>query len=330
MDTIFCNIHEGYIKRNKCYLDTDPDVYFSNKSCQACDHYQEIITSKSSKLRISPKPIPVPGKPLVIASEAKRERIKESNLRAKCAWECIRRNKQYRADFKKYGNKDTTQINDTDEDVSVWAVIVGKWGIDGKLPNPDNPQPPNNLFLADPFITTSYPHPCKKILLVPPGTTLINRETKEKIKNKQWLLYDYKHKSHTEITLINCPRVFRLTVDVNPMFKKSDVRRSLLKEFDKAYDTLIRVRETLERRKPKHNRPRYNEINTYLRVYDLKLNMSWPDIAMTIFPEQTTKNTAYARRIKKTERPFPSAIENVKYYWKQANDLINKGGWRRL
>jgi hypothetical protein len=111
--------------------------------------------------------------------------------------------------------------------------------------------------------------------------------------------------------------------------KKEDIRRDIT--------FLINLLEWESRKlsvplgNPK--KPQWDVYDKYLQVHDLKKTnpeMSWSDIALKVFPRETVKNTSYKRKPRRPTLPQQTAIDKVKNYWKQANIMINEGGWRRI
>jgi preprotein translocase subunit Sss1 len=66
----------------------------------------------------------------------------------------------------------------------------------------------------------------------------------------------------------------------------------------------------------KEKRPRWDEYDKYLDVYDLreKAKKSWRKIARELFPEDKSKD---------------EGISKVRHYYKQAEKMIN-GGWHQI
>lgn len=83
----------------------------------------------------------------------------------------------------------------------------------------------------------------------------------------------------------------------------------------------------------KAKRPQWDVYKKYLQVYDLKKvdpKMTWSDIAIKVFPDEIYKNPAHKRKPRKAILPQPSAVDKVKYYWREANKMINEGGWKQI
>lgn len=96
---------------------------------------------------------------------------------------------------------------------------------------------------------------------------------------------------------------------------------------------LIRWERKVEGKDSKSaKRPHWDVYDKYIEVYDLKKNnpqMSWSDIAIKIFPEETHKNLAHTKP-RKSLKPHPSAVDKVRHYWREANKMINQGGWKQI
>jgi len=303
MEKFYCNLNERQVTKNSCPLNQNPIQLIRSRTCKQCSLYDEIL---ASKVAISSEPKFIPGKPCIAITQ------KTKSSRIDTVWACIRRNEEFRAFCKENKGKKI------DEDISLWADWISKWGIDGEVPNPDDPTTPSNLELMEEPLPIAYYSTYASgkhrdmVKIIPPGTILINRETKKEVKVKEWLLYDYKDKIHIGITRENCPHFLKMQVYVRTTFKKSEVKKLLMEKFDEGYDILIRAQKRML--KTKETRPRYDQIETYMQIYELKKykHMSLPEIALKKFPGQTT------------------ALENVRTYWKKAKDLVEKGGWRQL
>jgi hypothetical protein len=84
----------------------------------------------------------------------------------------------------------------------------------------------------------------------------------------------------------------------------------------------------------KAKKPRWGVYDDYLKVYDLKEakpEMEWSEIAKLVFPGEVIKeHNAPHRKTRKKELASNSSISKVFHYWKEANKMINKEGWRQI
>ena len=85
-------------------------------------------------------------------------------------------------------------------------------------------------------------------------------------------------------------------------------------------------------RKTRKVKPRWQELENYLKVYRLKKEhpkWSWSQIAKELYPKEV-KETRTARRML-LRKAVPLEIKDViRKHWKQGNYYINEGGWRDL
>jgi hypothetical protein len=83
----------------------------------------------------------------------------------------------------------------------------------------------------------------------------------------------------------------------------------------------------------KAKKPQWDVYDKYIQVYDLKKadpNMEWSDIAKKVIPEEVNKHEAPHRKTRKTELPSKTAIDKVRYYWREADRMIDKKGWMKI
>ena len=86
----------------------------------------------------------------------------------------------------------------------------------------------------------------------------------------------------------------------------------------------------------KAKKPRWRDrvYDDYLRVFDLKKanpRMEWSEIAKMVFPGEVIKgHNAPHRKTRKKELASNSSVSKVFHYWKEANKIINKEGWRQI
>jgi hypothetical protein len=85
-------------------------------------------------------------------------------------------------------------------------------------------------------------------------------------------------------------------------------------------------------------KPQWDIYDKYLQVYDMKKanpKMEWSEIAKEVFPREVDRNRVPvqalgSRKIRKSEKAYDTAVSKVRYFWKEANKMINKGGWRQI
>jgi hypothetical protein len=76
----------------------------------------------------------------------------------------------------------------------------------------------------------------------------------------------------------------------------------------------------------------WEEFEKYIKVYDLKHTnpkITWTEIVNQVFPKEMKKNVSpHKHRIKMLASQ--SAKDKVRYYWKRANLMINREGWKEI
>jgi hypothetical protein len=84
----------------------------------------------------------------------------------------------------------------------------------------------------------------------------------------------------------------------------------------------------------KAKKPQWDVYDKYLQVYDLKEanpEMEFSGIAKLVFPDEVIKeHNAPHRKTRKKELASNSSVSKVFRYWKEANKMINKEGWRQI
>jgi 5-bromo-4-chloroindolyl phosphate hydrolysis protein len=78
-------------------------------------------------------------------------------------------------------------------------------------------------------------------------------------------------------------------------------------------------------------KPRWDIYQKYIQVYDLKKanpKIEWSEISKVVIPEEVYENPN--KRAKKKTLVSQSTIDKVRYYWREANKMINEGGWRQI
>lgn len=84
----------------------------------------------------------------------------------------------------------------------------------------------------------------------------------------------------------------------------------------------------------KAKKPQWDVYEKYFQVYDLKETnpkMEWSEIAKIVFPSEIIReHNAPHRKTRKKELASNSSVSKVFHYLKEANKMINKGGWRQI
>jgi len=132
----------------------------------------------------------------------------------------------------------------------------------------------------------------------------------------------------------NCPRSFTLNIRVDPALQKENVRNKVLYVFNELWDIIAEVQKSLQKGiflKP--FKPRWDVYDKYIQVYDLKKanpNMEWSEIAKIVIPQEVENHRAPFRKTRKTELPPKTTVDKVRHYWREANKMIDKGGWKKI
>lgn len=271
------------------------------------------------------------------------EKTMEHYQRQKRKWECIRRNKLYIQDFTKYGNR---ELNEDERNLmfDTWGVFVWQ---DLRLPDPDKPIPDAvEEYLYYPL--PNYPHIKTKFfadlghevsgLIFPPGQVVKERgrigKSQAWVKGKleDWAMFDKRSGRYMKLTMENCPRYISTLIEIQPWFKKAMVEGQFTKAFESAFQRVRDAQKAILKRQP---RPHFDEddFRRFLTVYDLRTQsppLSMAEIAIKLFPKEISSSVAYKKKPKRQVVPLPSAMDKVKYYWREAKELIDGGGWRYL
>lgn len=113
--------------------------------------------------------------------------------------------------------------------------------------------------------------------------------------------------------------------------KKEDIIKDVRFLLDLLDKEAKRYKVDLKAKKPRWGGDVYDD---YLRVFDLKEanpKMEWSEIAKLVFPGEVIKeHNAPHRKTRKKELASNSSVSKVFHYWKEANKMINKGGWRQI
>jgi hypothetical protein len=268
--------------------------------------------------------------------DEKREKLIAQNqeARAKYIWECVRRNRDYIEDFQKYGNQKLPE--------KIADEMREKWGLGDKLPNP------YELYQeSDPHRQFVYPSPddpiCRynlfhsygtnEIYVAPPNPDYVQYDllTGEEIIFKEWTVFDFTKGKYEKLTQGNCPDSISIHINIKLSYPKSKIESLILETFENAYNVVINTQKATLRKKS--SRPRLSTFKQCIQVYDLKTTkpkMEWSEIAKRIFPEEVEKHKAPHRKTRKNELPLRTAIDKVRHYYRQADKMINKGGWREI
>lgn len=253
-----------------------------------------------------------------------KKAIERQAERQKWVWECVRRNKEFIEDFNKYGGKEL--------DGDLGDAMLEKWSTD-YLSNPQEPFQavnPNYPAAYVPFCRTTLGDifdlwsKYRNIRLFPAGTVL--RKKGRVIKRfRKWTVLNSGVGTYEPLSQDNCPTSITITMACEPYSQKGELEVLLLKEFERAYRWVLAAQKEVFGRM----RPRFNELKDYLTVYDLKKeNRSWNDIAVQVIPEWAYKNPN--KRGRKKMVASQEAIERVRRYYRRADDLINRGGWKKM
>lgn len=146
---------------------------------------------------------------------------------------------------------------------------------------------------------------------------------------------DSSYRGSEKLNEENCPRSFTLNVRVDPTLQVEDARKQVADTFNELWDVISNAQRSLQKGKSlKPLRPQWDVYGKYLQVYDLRMQypeMEWSEIAKRIFPDEVEKDRKPVhRKIRKTELPFKTAIDKVRHYWREADRMINKEGWKQI
>jgi hypothetical protein len=132
----------------------------------------------------------------------------------------------------------------------------------------------------------------------------------------------------------NCPYSFTLNIRVDPALQKENVKNKVLDVFNELWDIIAEAQKSLQKGTfLKPFKPRWDVYDKYVQVYDLKKanpNMEWSEIAKIVIPEEVEKHGAPHRKTRKTELPSKTTIDKIRHYWREANKMINKEGWKKI
>jgi hypothetical protein len=121
-----------------------------------------------------------------------------------------------------------------------------------------------------------------------------------------------------------------ITIKIHLDRQKEEIK----KQMDFLFELLEWEAEYLEEDLGASKRPQWDVYDRYLQVYDLRKanpKMKWDEIAKRVFPEEIERERKAAhRKIKKGELATDSAVNKVFRYWKEANKMIDKGGWKQI
>ena len=237
-----------------------------------------------------------------------KELLKRQKEREHWKWECVRRNEDYKKDFEKYGGK---QLNRRLSD-----KIFEKWERFVHLPDPEieDPDigygaPDAKVAFGDVFDMLSG----SRIHLWKPGSVLKKIDgTVEEI--REWTVYNSDIETQEELTPDNLPEYITITIRCEPGSQIGELEAILLKVFGKMYKKLLAAQKMILKASP---RARFVEFKNYMDVYDFKKRnpcMTWAEIG--------------AAKIGK--KKDGSEKQNARDYYKKAENLIEKEGWKML
>jgi len=118
-----------------------------------------------------------------------------------------------------------------------------------------------------------------------------------------------------------------ITIKIHLDRKKDDI----LKDFKLLLHFLHWEAEYLEMDLGSPKKPQWDVYDKYLQAWDLKKanpKMEWSEIAERVIPEEAYPNPN--KRGKKKILVQQSSIDKVRYYWREANRMINKEGWKQI
>lgn len=234
-------------------------------------------------------------------------------------WEFVRRSDDYAEDFKRCGGKELKG--------NVADAMIEKWHT-RDLPDPKEPLDLKNYPYDYPI---SY-FPMAKvrigslcwdwdhwISLLKPGTVLKRKGHIAK-KFKEWTVFDHDTKTFEPLNEYTCPTSITITLAIEPHFKEGDVKKLLREVFDEAYGKVSIAQRKIFGSKP--SRLRVDQFKKYLSVWDARMKdkKKWFEIAKEVFPEYfegPKKEPVVARDL-------------VRHYYKQADKMINRGGWIKI
>jgi Proteobacterial transcriptional regulator-like domain len=274
------------------------------------------------------------------------------------AWQWIRRNEDYRRDFRKFGSSHRVPQE-------VWH----KWNMH-KLIDPSDPDPGRDYLISPPYrVIAQSPNTFERpYSFIAPGTkykgkrghtwktpegywavlpiyeTAKSWKIEDRMKEFQEFYEKYpeedalsnrdKDLGIRKLTRKNFPRAISVVVRFphhDLPFHKTDLINEVTQLFRDELEEFLKARKAIF--KPKTAlRPRHDLFFDYMRVYDRKKknpNMSWSDIAKEIFPDKIEKHVSPHRKIVR-EIVSSSTKDVVRKYWKQADRLINREGWKYL
>jgi hypothetical protein len=264
--------------------------------------------------------------------EKEKRQLQLAKKRQKWMWEFIRRNKDYIKDYER-------TIEDHRHDLSSKFIegdsdkLLSKWNFSGYLPDPDDPDlpdfagpDPNPPILGSPYVKEG-----QVVIPAENMTQVVRSWPDQQIR----LLSFTKGRKLERLTKKNCPKQITIVVKIDPLipFEKEYLKNQVIQRFQTHLDMLLEAQKRVFKRKSATSH-HWDVYEKYLEVYDLKKNndkkISWPEIALKVFPQEVSKTTAHRRKPKYDMLPLPTAVDKVRYYWKEANRMINKGGWREI
>jgi hypothetical protein len=258
--------------------------------------------------------------------------------RQRWKWEWLRRNKEYREDYNKYGKdlqKAWKQYNDIAREMieegeppdwylpdppydKISLEMGTKWGM-RELPDPYNPPqetPRIALNMTSVFARVSN----DLFSLSEMGSILEKPKPHDRSRadlDSGWTIWRADDKSEFPETLPltseNCPHYLMIVARVDPWIQKTRLTKAINQCANENLDKLLKAQRSFFQKKSL--RPRFVEFETHKNVYDLReKGKSWRQITKEILPDEKDPEVAMRR---------------VRYYYDQAKWWIN-GGWRVL
>jgi hypothetical protein len=253
-------------------------------------------------------------------------------------WEWLRRNKEYRKDFEKFGeglqnawkqyNEVARKVIDETGEPPDWHLpdppydiicleMGTKWGM-RELPDPYNsPQEAPRIAAYMPSLLGVFYDDLSSLSEM--GSVL--EEPNPRFKSKEnfagWTIWHTDDKSEfpktSPLTSENCPHYLMIVARVDPWIQKTRLIEAINQCAKKNLDKLLKAQRSVFDKKSL--RPRFDEFETYKNVYDLRdKGKSWRKIAKETLPNEEEPDVAMRR---------------VRYHYDQAKWWINEG-WRVL
>lgn len=353
MEKIYCEIHGQNILKKKCYINSG-ELTRAFEYCTKYPCFRKPVRRSLQGQRLEPEEIQHTEKQKEKGTKVKSkqpEKEEQLNRRIFYKAEFLRRNKKFQ-EFKEEYESFMSE--------GKYAEIMGS--IEEKLP--EFASIPINFLLelfefdlkfperpvsAD--IIESYDFPAIEVLLYDKNNKnriiwnhydfykegnadFFNNAVKE-----QYIMHEIKSVREEEVVFSPEMKFPVLSIDaVNREDKtvmvkvhldrsREDIRRDL--------DFLLNLLDNEAKHYKvdfKKVKPQWDIYDKYIQVYDLKKNnskMTWLEIAKEVFPDQVYKDISPHRKLPR-ELVSPLLKDTVRKYWKVANEMINKEGWKRI